>query len=69
MLAHLQLPDVATAFHATQQAAAIVITEKAPVSIRARKYHDRELAELHRIEKVKVQILDAACLVHDLIDA
>jgi len=64
-----QLRDVTKALHEAQQAAAVAVAEKAAVSIRAREYFDRELAALDRIEKLEVQLSDAASLEHDLIDA
>ncbi len=64
-----QLRDVTKALHEAQQAAAVAVAERAAVSIRAREYFDRELAALDRIEKLEVQLSDAASLEHDLVDA
>ncbi len=64
-----QLRDVTKALHEAQQAAAVAVAEKAAVSIRAREYFDRELTALDRIEKLEVQLSNAASLEHDLIDA
>ena len=64
-----QLRDVTKALHEAQQTAAVAAAQKAAVSVRAQEYHDREQAALERIEKLEIQLSDAASLEHDLIDA